>query len=232
MYKGLIIKTFDSYCFGSSGNLTDQHFAQLIRHFNTPTTPTDSPLSGRTSVITDKLEGIGRVVVKHYTRGGLIRYLFKKRYLKWGKPRCQLEYEMLRKVRKLGVSAPEPIAYAYLGGLIYKAWLVTREIKQQQTLAELSCVDEELARIAMEEIVIQVSILINNSIRHADLHPGNVLVDRSDRVFILDFDKACVSWWDRNKLRDKYLMRWRRAVTKHGLPDMLSEMMSAGLRKN
>ena len=231
MNKGLIIKKFDSYCFGSSWSLTDQHCAQLIRHFNTLTTPTDSPLSGRTSVTTDKLEGVGGVVVKHYNRGGIIRYLVKKRYLKWGKPRCQLEYEMLHKVINLGVSAPEPIAYAYQGGLLYKAWLVTREIKQQQTLAELSCVNEEHARITMKEVVVQVTILINNNIRHADLHPGNVLVDSSDRVFILDFDKACVSRWDRNNLRDKYLTRWRRAVTKHGLPGMLSEMMSAGLRK-
>ena len=232
MDKGLVIKTFDSYYFGSSWSLTDQHFAQLIPHFNTPTTPTDSPLSGRTSVITDKLEGIGGVVVKRYTRGGIFRYLVKKRYLKWGKRRCQLEYEMLRKVRSLGVSAPEPIVYAYQGGVLYKAWLITREIKQQQTLAELSCVNEERARIAMKQVVIQGTILINNNIRHADLHPGNVLVDSFDGVYILDFDKACVSRWDRNKLRDKYVMRWRRAVTKHGLPDMLSEMMSAGLRKN
>ena len=232
MYKGLIKKTFDSFCFGSSWSLTDQHLAQLIRHFKTPTTPSDSPLSGRTSVITDNLEGVGGVVVKHYTRGGIIRYLVKKRYLKWGKTRCQLEYEMLRKVRNLGVSVPEPIAYAYQGGLLYKAWLITREIKQHQTLAELSCINEERARIAMKEAVDQVTILIDNNIRHADLHPGNVLVDSSDRVFILDFDRAGVSRWDRNNLRDKYLMRWRRAVTKHGLPDMLSEMMSAGLRKN
>ena len=232
MYKGMIVKKFDSYCFGSSWSLTDQHFAQLIRHFNTLTTPTDSPLCGRTSVITDKLEGVGRVVVKHYTRGGIIRYLVKKRYLKWGKTRCQLEYEMLRKAMNLGVSVPEPIAYAYQGALLYKAWLITREIKQQQTLAELSCSDEERARIAMKELVVQVTTLINNNIHHADLHPGNVLVDSSDRVFILDFDKACVSRGDRNKLRDKYLMRWRRSVTKHWLPDMLSEMISTGLRKN
>jgi 3-deoxy-D-manno-octulosonic acid kinase len=139
---------------------------------------------------------------------------------------------MLQKVRNLGVNAPEPIAYAYRGGFIYKAWLVTRKISQQQTLAELSCVNEKCARIAMNEILLQVSILINNNILHADLHPGNVLVDSSDRVFIIDFDKARVSRWDRNKLRDKYVMRWRRAVTKYGLPDMLSEMMSAGLLKN
>jgi len=33
---GLIIKKFNSYCFGSSWSLTDQHFTQLIRHFIYP----------------------------------------------------------------------------------------------------------------------------------------------------------------------------------------------------
>jgi 3-deoxy-D-manno-octulosonic acid kinase len=158
--------------------------------------------------------------------------MVKRRYLKWGKTRCQIEYELLQKVRNLGVSAPEPIAYASQGSLFYKGWLVTREIKQQQTLAELSCADEEHAQVVMKEVIDQVSILINNNIFHLDLHPGNVLVDSGDRVFLLDFDKGCLSRQNKNKLRDHYLRRWRRAVIKHQLPEIISEMIYTGLHKN
>ncbi|UCD86512.1 MAG: phosphotransferase [Desulfobacterales bacterium] len=172
------------------------------------------------------------MVVKYYTRGGLIRYLVKRRYLRWGKTRCQVEYELLQKVRGLGVNAPEPIAYAYRGGLFYQGWLVTREIKERQTLAELSRADEERTHIVMKDVINQISTLIKNHILHVDLHPGNVLVDNGDRVFLLDFDRACVSRRDKKKLRDHYVRRWRRAVIKHRLSETLCEMLSAGLDKN
>ncbi len=227
-----LTKTYDSYHFGSASDLTDRQLKQLVRLFNTPTNTVDSVLGGRSSVTIAQIEGIGSVVVKYYTRGGLLRYMVKRRYVKWGKTRCQIEYELLQKVRNLGVSAPEPIAYAFQGSLFYKGWLVTREIKQKQTLAELSCADEEHAQIAMKELINQVSTLVNNNIFHVDLHPGNVLVDSDNRVFLLDFDKACLSRKNKNKLRDQYLSRWRRAVIKHRLPEMLCEMMCTGLSKN
>ena len=227
-----LTKIYDSYHFGSASDLTDRQLKQLIISFNMPTNTVDSVLGGRGSVAIVHLEGIGSVVVKYYTRGGLVRYLVKRRYLRRGKTRCQIEYEVLQKVRDLGVRAPEPIAYAYRGGLFYKGWLVTKKINEQQTLAQLSCADEEHAHIVMKELIDQVSILINNNIFHVDLHPGNVLVDSSDRVFLLDFDRARISQRDKNRLRDHYLVRWRRAVVKHRLPEMLCEMLCAGLDKN
>jgi len=227
-----LTKTYNSYHFGSSSDLTDRQLQQLVKLFNRTTSTIDSVLGGRSSVTTSQVEGIGWVVVKYYTRGGLLRHMVKRRYLKWGKTRCQIEYELLQKVRNLGVSAPEPIAYASRGSLFYKGWLVTREIKQQQTLAALSCTDEEHAQVVMKEIIDQVSILINNNIFHLDLHPGNVLVDGDGRVFLLDFDRARISQMDKNRLRDRYLSRWRRAVIKHRLPDILSKTLEAGLDKN
>ena len=225
-------KTYDSYHFGSASHLTDRQLKQLITFFHMPANPVDSVLGGRSSFTVAHLEGIGSVVVKYYARGGFIRHLVKQRYLRWGKTRCQIEYELLQIVRNLGLSAPEPIAYAYRGGLIYKGWLVTKKIEEQQTLAELSCKDQELARIVMKELINQVSTLIKNNIFHVDLHPGNVLVDRDGRVFVLDFDRARITRKDKNKLRDHYLSRWRRAVTKHRLPGILCKTLDAGLNKN
>ena len=227
-----LTKIYDSYHFGSASDLTDRQLKQLIISFNMPTNTVDSVLGGRGSVAIVHLEGIGSVVVKYYTRGGLVRYLVKRRYLRRGKTRCQIEYEVLQKVRDLGVRAPEPIAYAYRGGLFYKGWLVTKKINEQQTLAQLSCTDEEHAIIVMKELIAQVSILINNNIFHVDLHPGNVLVDSSDRIFLIDFDRARISQTDKNRLRDYYLVRWRRAISKHRLPEMLCEILCTGLDKN
>lgn len=226
----IFTKTYNSYHFGLSSNLGDKQLDQLITLFNLPTNTVDSVLGGRSSVAFAELEDVGSVVVKYYTRGGLLHYLIKRRYLKLGKTRCRMEYKLLQKVRGLGVSAPEPVAYVWQGSLFYKAWLVTREIKDTQSLAELSCADEEHAHIVMKKVVDQVSTLIDNNILHVDLHPGNVLVDNDDRVFLLDFDKARVSRGSKNKLRDRYLARWRRAIIKHRLPETLSETMRRALR--
>lgn len=217
-------KIYNSYHFGSPSHIADQQLKQLIRLFKLPKNSFNSALNGRTSITVVPLQGIGSVVIKHYRRGGIIRYLIKQHYLKWGKTRCQLEYELLQKVRSLGINAPEPVAFAYRGRLFYQCWLVTREIQDHQTLAQISRSNEEQARMIMKEVVKQVSILINNKILHVDLHPGNVIVDNQNQVYLLDFDKASIFPRGKNSLRSRYLRRWNRAIQKHGLPGMLNEI--------
>jgi len=217
-------KTYNSYHFGLPSNISDQQLKQLIRFFNLPQNSVNSALGGRTSITVTRLQGIGSVVIKYYRRGGAIRHLIKKRYLKCGKTRCQIEYELLQKVRSLGINAPEPIAFAYRGRLFYQCWLVTREIQDHQTLAQLSRSNEEQARMALKGVIKQVSMLIKNKILHADLHPGNVIVDNQNQVYLLDFDKGGVFPGDKNALKTRYLSRWNRAIQKHGLPEMLSEV--------
>jgi 3-deoxy-D-manno-octulosonic acid kinase len=217
-------KIYNSYHFGSPSHITDQQLKQLIRFFNLPKNSVNSALGGRISITVTRLQGIGSVVIKYYRRGGVIRHLIKKRYLKCGKTRCQIEYELLQKVRSLGINAPDPIAFAYRGRLFYQCWLVTREIQNHQTLAQLSRSNEEQARMTLKAVIKQVSMLIKNKILHADLHPGNVIVDNQNQVYLLDFDKGGVFPGDKNALKTRYLRRWNRAIQKHGLPEMLSEV--------
>ena len=217
-------KIYNSYHFGSGSDIDDQQLKQLIRFFNLPKNSVHSDLGGRNSITVVRLQGIGSVVIKYYRRGGAIRYLMKKRYVKCGKTRCEIEYELLQKVRSLGINAPEPVAFAYRGRLFYQCWLVTREIQDHQTLVQISRSNAELARMAMKAVVKQVSMLIQNNILHADLHPGNVIVDNQNQVYLLDFDKGDVLPGDKNTLRARYLRRWNRAIQKHGLPKILSEV--------
>ncbi|MDY6791414.1 MAG: lipopolysaccharide kinase InaA family protein [Thermodesulfobacteriota bacterium] len=222
-------KTYESYHFGFSFELTYQHFQHLIKLFQTPSKMSNSILGGRSSVLIDEMNKIGPVAVKYYHRGGIVRHFIKKRYLKWGKTRGQKEYELLQKVRNIGISAPEPIAFAYFGRIFYQAWLVTREIKCHQTLAELSLSNKKRALLTMKHVIQQTAILIENRILHVDLHPGNVIVDNQDRVYILDFDKGSIFSGNKNVLKSRYIRRWNRAIKKHRLPKMLIELMYNGL---
>ena len=226
----ILTRTIDSYRFGFSLNLTEPQLRTLAGLFHHPANTNDvSLLGGRTSVTLAHLDGIGSVVIKYYRRGGLMRHIIKQRYLKLGKTRAQREFELLQTVSNLGLNVPQPIAYAHRGRLLCRAWLITREIKEPLSLARLSLIDETRTRRAMQSVTEQISRLIDHVILHVDLHPGNVVVDQKDRVFLLDFDKGKVYKGNKTKLRYRYINRWQRAVSKHELPKMLSEMLRAGL---
>jgi 3-deoxy-D-manno-octulosonic acid kinase len=220
---------YGGYHISSSSHLSTKQLQQLINHFNRLPQQTDSPLEGRSSASACQLNGIGAIVVKYFTRGGLIHLLMKHRYLKFGKTRGQKEFELLQRVRDLGINAPEPVAHAYRGFLLYRAWLVTREIRQAMSLARLSLEDEQKARKAMESTLGQISMLIQNGILHVDMHPGNVAVDAGARVYLLDFDKGRNYHGNSANLADRYITRWRRAVVKHSLPNFLAEIMQQRL---
>jgi len=222
-------RTIDAYRFGSSLELDEHQLRTLIRFFDQPRAENASVLGGRTAIALCEVDGIGSVVIKSYARGGWIRYLIKQRYLKLGKTRAQIEFELLQVVRNLGINAPEPVAYAHRGRIFYQAWLVSRAIKHPLSLALLSLKDEKKTRQAMESVIGQISLLIQNGILHVDLHPGNIVVDGVGQIFIVDFDKGQIHHGSREKLRNRYLTRWQRAVTKHRLAGMLTEMLHAGL---
>ena len=225
----ILNRTIDSFHFGFSLNLAESQLRPLTGLFHHPDPTGVSVLGGRTSVTPIQLDGIGSVVIKHYRRGGLMRYFLKRRYLKFGKTRAQREFEMLDIVGALGINVPEPIAYAHRGRLFYQAWLVTREIHQPLSLARLSLQDERKSGAAMQSVIEQISALIQNDILHVDLHPGNVVVDNAGKVYLLDFDKGRVYQGNRQKLKNRYLTRWQRAVSKHELPNMLSDILRTGL---
>ncbi len=227
--KSLHRMKYGAYHIGAHEHLSPDQIEHLVTLFNRPTRSSELTLGGRTSVTIDEIEGVGPVVIKHYRRGGLVHFFVKQTYLRRGKTRCRLEYEMLDKVRRIGVGAPRPVAYASRGKLIYRCWLVTREVPSHKTLAALSMSDLNRAVYLIEPIVRAVDRLIQNRILHVDLHPGNVLVDPDDRTYLIDFDRAGSYRSGEKALRTRYVARWKRAVIKHRLPDVLWKEMQVRL---
>lgn len=233
MNSEIIHQRLGSYQLGISRTLTPTQGAALLKLFEeAPIVTSESTLAGRGSVTHGELQGFGRIVVKRYHRGGWLGHLIKDSHIRTGRVRSQLEFERLQQVRALGVSAPQPIAYAFRGLFIYQAWLVMQEIEQHESLASLSLRDEERARNYTEELALNIIRLVEARVYHIDLHPGNVLIDAHGTLFLIDFDKARGFTGTRNDLRDLYLVRWRRAVIKHGLPEFLSEILSASVRRH
>lgn len=220
--------TYDSFHIGALITLSAKQLRYLSTLFKQQTRPGKSVLGGRSQVVFSHLDGIGDIAVKYYTRGGQIGRFVKHKYLRIGKTRARGEFEFFLNARQFGISAPEPIAYATEGGLCYKGWLVTRAINGHKTLAAASLEDEANARRLIPKVIPQISNLIRHRILHLDLHPGNVLVDPNDRIFLIDFDKARF-FYNRKKLTAKYLRRWQRAVIKHNLPICLYDNLAHSL---
>jgi 3-deoxy-D-manno-octulosonic acid kinase len=187
-------------------------------------------LGGRSRSLVFELPPLGSVFVKRYSHGGLLRAFTGGRFLAFGQPRSLIEFEMLELVRSFGVNAPRPLAVIKRGAMVYGTWLVMEELVNTRSLAEIQGDDLDELHRAMSGLAEQMMLLVRNRVLHVDLHPGNVLVSPEGRVYVVDFDKARVYRGSASALRDLYLRRWRRAVIKHGLSPVLSELMSLTLR--
>jgi 3-deoxy-D-manno-octulosonic acid kinase len=215
----------------SRGEIADPQATALVKMLmQGRVVSTRGALGGRSHALTLDLPPLGPVFVKRYSHGGLLRALTGGRFLAVGQPRSLVEFEMLELVRSFGVNAPRPLAVIRRGAMVYGTWLVMEELLNTRSLVEIQRGDIDELHRAMEGLAEQMMLLVRNRVFHVDLHPGNVLVAPDGKVHVVDFDKARVYRGSASALRDLYLRRWRRAVIKHGLSPVLSELMSLTLR--
>jgi len=215
------------YRFGEAVALTPRQRDVLIATFRNKTSASHEVLGGRQAVKRIDLPGIGPVVVKQFVRGGVIRHFNRQTHIRVGASRCAREMNWLQIINALNIDAPTPVAWIDDGGtLFYRCWLVTRTIPETQSLAQVSLQNRERTAAVFPEVRRQLAILIESGIHHKDLHPGNILIDKDDRAFFLDFDKTARHHGSGTKLAAKYLRRWRRAVAKYGLPKDLDQYMT------
>jgi 3-deoxy-D-manno-octulosonic acid kinase len=148
---------------------------------------------GRGGSVKISLDGI-EVILRPYYRGGMVKRLVADQYLWTGKTRTRpwQEWMIMQRARAAGLAVPEPIAACALkSGLCYRAAIMTRFVDDTETLAS------RLAEAVLEtDRWYQLGLLIKRmqleGIRHADLNASNILVDKQDQFYIIDFDKARV----------------------------------------
>ncbi|MFO7962488.1 MAG: lipopolysaccharide kinase InaA family protein [Desulfobacterales bacterium] len=217
------------YTIGYTAPWVAEHIDTIIGLATRPGAPPDSPMAGRRKVVIAEIVPEKRVAVKPYARGGLIGLLVKDTYVGLGKSRSQKEFEWLQRVRRLGINAPEPVAFVSCGKYVYTCCLILGEIENHRTLAETPFKSPAEAHRLMSEVTRQVNILVDHCILHVDLHPGNVLIDAAGLPYIIDFDKARMFRGLKSTLRHRYVSRWRRAVAKHRLDSKLIVLFQDGL---
>ena len=80
------------YVLGARSSLTPEQQRQVVALLEARSDRIPQVLHGRGNVLHTEVTGIGRVVVKRYRRGGLLRYLVRSAYLRWGPTRAEQEF--------------------------------------------------------------------------------------------------------------------------------------------
>ncbi|HWT16326.1 MAG TPA: 3-deoxy-D-manno-octulosonic acid kinase [Patescibacteria group bacterium] len=136
---------------------------------------------------------IGRVVVRHYRRGGLIARLSRDWFFWNGADATRpfREFRITVQLRAAGLPVPEAMAARYLRtGLGYRADLATREIPGARTLADRLADTVDRATIDWCAIGTLIARFHALGLWHADLNAHNLLFDRDGRLSLIDFDRA------------------------------------------
>ena len=176
--------------------------------------------SGRSHAVFFSHQG-NDLVLKHYERGGKIALLLGDKY--FGKnidrSRSFKEWRLLKKMRAIELPVPEPVAARVaVRGLFYRADLITREIKQAETLADCLLrqrLDEERWR-AVGKCIRRFH---DANVYHADLNARNILLTKegqsveAESVYLIDFDKGQFRYMSDN-WKPANLARLQRSLNK------------------
>jgi 3-deoxy-D-manno-octulosonic acid kinase len=174
-------------------------------------------------------EGIGRaqvvyfsyhdkpMVLKHYYRGGLVASLLKDQYLGFDveKTRSFKEWRLLKQLRSFDLPVPEAVAArAVRGPAYFRADLITEEIKDARTLADILST-ENLPAESWQQIGACIKRFHEHDVYHADLNARNILLTAAGQIYLIDFDNSYIrsaseSWKHANLARlHRSLMKFK-----------------------
>lgn len=132
-----------------------------------------------------------QLVLRHYLRGGMMRYLSHDRYWfdKFQTTRSVAEFSILTELLTLDLPVPKPAAAQVIKhGLVYEADLLTHKIPNAQDLVQV--LSKKQNKHFYEELGRLVSRFHQQGVFHADLNIQNILQDDKDKFWLIDFDRA------------------------------------------
>ncbi len=161
------------------------------------------------------LPGGRSVWLRHYLRGGFMRYLVRDLYL-LRPPRPLRELVATEAARAAGCRVPTVHAVCVQeAGPFYRGWIVTSAIEKARPLIECYLAapsDERQALLA--RVGAAVAYLHRSGVYHVDLTGHNLLVDAEGAVHTIDFDKAIVAAPADEALVESGLRRLMRSLIK------------------
>jgi 3-deoxy-D-manno-octulosonic acid kinase len=134
----------------------------------------------------------GPAVLRQYLRGGWAAKASRDRYVFSGfeQSRPVAEFAVLEQLSTAGLPAAAPLAaMCAREGPFYRGWILMRMISGVMPLADLIS-----KRRLDEDFWLQVGACIRRfhdfGVVHADLNARNILVSKTNDVYLVDFDRA------------------------------------------
>lgn len=165
--------------------------------------------------------------LRHYRRGGLFGKLVKDHYwfTQWHKTRSCEEFHLLRLLAEAGVNVPKPIAARAIKHTVcYQADILTQKIEGAGDLVSI-LQSKRLDKSTYQAIGQQIRLLHNANVNHTDLNIHNILLDKENKVWIIDFDKchqepirikSNVSAWQKSNL-NRLLRSFQKELNKRNI---------------
>lgn len=157
----------------------------------------------------------GPAVLRQYLRGGKAASVTRDRYVFTGfdASRPVMEFSMLERLAGAGLPVPGPMAAMCVrDGLLYRGWILMREIRDASPLADL--IPERLDDPGLWRATgACIRRFHDHGVVHADLNARNILVDSAGEVHLIDFDRARVRENDGRAFRSN-LGRLHRSLQK------------------
>lgn len=156
------------------------------------------------------------VITKRYRRGGMIGKILRHSYLRiYGcQPRMLEELELLEQLMALELPAPKPIAAVIeKHSLFYSGYLLMEFIPDTNTLASF-LLKKELTPLTWQKIGKTIRRFHDASVFHADLNATNILLDKDENIYLIDFDKSEIRTEQKTAWKTKNLARLLRSLRK------------------
>ena len=170
------------------------------------------------------------MVLRYYSRGGLIARFSRKSYLYTGlkRTRSVSELDLTQRLFNLGLPVPEPIAAAvWRSGCVYSAAILIRRLPDS---VAMGAVAGSMSYECWHSVGKTIREFHNRGVHHADLNCFNILLS-DQQVSVIDFDRGRLRspgpiqapWRERN------LQRLLRSLRK--LPDLDEYVLDHGWQR-
>lgn len=154
------------------------------------------------------------LVLRHYRRGGLMGKLIADQYLftGWRHSRALREADLLLHMATLGLPVPQPIAARVSRqGLFCRADIIIEKIANATDVHQL-LLSTPLSQQQWQGIGQAIALMHQAQVYHHDLNIHNIMLDSSDKVWLIDFDKCQIQ--QGNKWKQANLARLLRSLHK------------------
>ncbi len=150
------------------------------------------------------------LILRHYYRGGWAAKFTSDHYF-WRGLYCTRsiqELNMLSDMFRMNLPVPRPIAaHVQKFKTSYTADIVTEKISHSKPLSRV-LQGHSLSNDKWQEIGYIIKRFHTKKCNHADLNAHNILIDGTENIFLIDFDKSKIEnsigkWCDRNLNRLK-----------------------------